>query len=698
MDMRALVDSLPDCVFVIDGDGTVRFVNQAIEQQLHFRPEDWTGRSIFDVVHPDDLNGVMASIEAMVGKRVGTPVEVRVRDGRGSWHWFEVLGATPVAVGALDGRDSHVMIGVARDITQRRMWEVAGNDMALFQQIVHVAPSITLLLDPHGTVTSVNAAFTRLLGHDPSRVVGSPLTDFVAPASVQDVRDALERLTRDGRAVAFDTRMQLAGQTTLTRPVRFEMVSLIADPVVAGIVVSGYDVSELEIVREELEHLARHDSLTGLATRSFLVEHLQRQLRLDEPFAVLFIDLDRFKPVNDLWGHETGDEILRLVGRRLQQAVRPFDLVARVGGDEFVVVAHGVGDGAAARLFADRIEAAISAPYHVEAGPVRIGASVGIAISDEESTVASLLADADLEMYDAKSERRGLVVRSAVERRRSAVERRRLADDFLSGLTRGEIVAHLQPIIDTRNRRLVGLEALARWNHPRLGILRPAAFIDLVEDAGLDVALGDAVLESACRAMGILADHGLRPELGINLSVGQLADPSLAERIGSTLDRHRLSPKRLVVEITEQAILARRAAVGAVSADVTLRSMHAMGAMLSLDDFGTGYSSLTHVRRFPLAAIKVDQSFVAGMCVNPQDHAVVEVIIGLGRALDLLVVAEGVEQREQLEALSRLGCDQVQGHLVSPPMAADDAIAWVLDRVERMDRRDAEHDVLRLRG
>jgi diguanylate cyclase (GGDEF)-like protein/PAS domain S-box-containing protein len=673
--LRALVDLLPDLVFVIVPDGSITFANGRAGSELGVSIDDWIGRSIVDLVHPDDIAGVLTSIDSVQRKEVGTPVEVRVRDGAGEWRWFEVIGTNATS-------DEHVggVIGVARDITRRRMWEVAANDTTRFQQVVQFAPAITLLLDRDGVITSVNGAFSRLLGHDIGAVVGRPLVSFVAPGAAHEMRHALEQLRRDGRTASFEVPMTLAGEPDRTRPVRFEMVSLVADPVVAGIVVSGHDVSELEIVREELEYLARHDSLTGLANRSYLVTLLQRQLVAGRRFAVLFIDLDRFKPVNDLYGHETGDELLRLVGRRLAQASRPRDLVARVGGDEFVVVALGIETRAAARHFADRIEQALSSPYQVEAGPVRIGASIGISLPDGQSTVASLLSDADLEMYDAKSERRGASVRSPASRRRSAIERRRLADEFSLGLRRGEVVAHLQPIVDLCSRSLVGFEALARWHHPDHGLLLPGAFMDLVEDAGLDIDLGDAVLDSACRVMARLGEHGIVPELGINLSVGQLTDPGLAARVRRTLDRHRIEPDRLVVEITEQAMLARRSAVGAVTADETLRSMHEMGATLSLDDFGTGYSSLTHVRRFPLGAIKIDRSFVAGMCANVQDHALVEVIVGLGRALDLVVVAEGVESREQLEALGRLGCGQVQGHFVAPAMAPEHCVDWAVER------------------
>jgi len=674
--MRALLDSMSDCMLVIDTAGLVRFANRTAESQLGYRLEDWLGRSFLEMVHPEDVAGVVSSIDVMQGKKVGTPVEVRVRDAHGAWHWYEVIGTT---VTLDDG--SAGIVCMARNITQRRMWEVASNDITRFQQVVQVAPAITLLLDESGVVTSVNAAFTRMLGHDQTNVVGRALTAFIAADDVQSAHAALQSVLADGHPIAFEARMTIAGEPGRTRPVRFEMVNYVDDPVVAGIVVSGYDITELNVVREELEYLAGHDPLTGIATRARLLRHLESELRADQQFAVLFIDLDRFKPVNDLWGHETGDEILRLVGRRLERCLRPFDLVARVGGDEFVVVAHDVADVATARALADRIEVAICLPYDVGAGPIRIGASVGIAICDDLATAASLLADADLAMYDAKSERRGLSARSVVERKRSAMERRRLADDFAKGLTRGEISAYLQPIVDTRTRRLVGLEALARWTHPQLGVLAPAAFMGIVEDAGLDVELGDAVLESACTAMEHLASSGLFPELAVNLSVGQLADAGLVTRIARTIARYGLSPEQLVVEITEKAILTAPLSRGrGASADQTLGALHAMGAKLSLDDFGTGYSSLTHVRRFPLSAIKIDQSFVAGMTTLPEDRAVVEVVISLGQALGLLVVAEGVETPDQLDALAAVGCDRVQGHLIAEPMPADAAIDWVRAR------------------
>ena len=477
--------------------------------------------------------------------------------------------------------------------------------------------------------------------------------------------------------------MRVVGQGEEVRPVRFELVSQLGDPVLDGIVVSGYDVSELTSIREELEYLAGHDPLTGVASRSQLVKDLERELRDGHRFALLFIDLDRFKPVNDLWGHEVGDEILRQVGQRLALVARSPDCVARVGGDEFVVVAVGVDEVSAARSLADQIEASLSQPYPLHVGLVRIGASVGVALASDDATVAGVLADADLAMYDIKLARRGTSRRSMIERRRSAVERRRLVDEFVVGLGNGEIVAHLQPIVETGTRRLVSLEALARWNHPQLGLLSPAAFLDLIEAAGLGLQLGDAVLESASATLARLVGDGYRPKLSVNLSVAQLTDPHATERIGRIASRHGLALDALEIEITEQAILTPLATASGVSCDQTLHDLHHAGATLLLDDFGTGYSSLTHLRRFPLGAVKIDRSFVNGMLDRQQDRAVVEVIISLARALDLRSVAEGVENNDQLTALEALGCDLAQGHLIAEPMSPDDALDWVLRHATR---------------
>jgi diguanylate cyclase (GGDEF)-like protein/PAS domain S-box-containing protein len=674
IDFATLVGELPDPVIVVDTAVNLRYVNQAGADLFGWRPEVWLGRSILDLIHPDDVASVLSSTGTMQSKRVGTPVEVRVRVADGSWKLVEIVGRNSLDVDGVLG-----LVVVARDVTKRRMWEVAGSDTVRFQQVVQHASSVTLLLDRSGEITSVNAAFTRLLGHDVSQAVGRPLVSFCVADAANDLSFAIEKAGTDNRLVSCEASMRHHDPSVAALPMRFEIVNLLDDPVVEGLVVTGYDVSELHHTRSTLEHLARHDALTGLVNRSVLIDELDRVVAQRLAAAVIFIDLDKFKAVNDLLGHEAGDELLRTVSQRLLGIVRPGDVVARVGGDEFVIVAYDVNDRQMGQALCERIDATLSMPYLLTEGPMRVAASVGIAllVDDDDATVTGLLADADLAMYEAKAARRGEPERSVTQRQRNANERRRLADDLAAGLQRGEVVAFLQPIVSLDLGLTTSLEALVRWNHPTRGLLSPAAFLDLSEDAGLDLLLGDVVLRSACET---LRDVEQQVSLSMNLSVTQLADRGLCERISTILAEYGMEPERLIVEITEHATLQRQPGGGRVSPEHTLHELRDLGASLCLDDFGTGYSSLTHIRRYPLTAIKIDRAFVNGIIDHNEDRAVIAAMVGMAGALDLEVVGEGVETEEQLHALRTIGCDKAQGYLIARPLAPADVKPWIETR------------------
>ena len=668
IDEATVLHASPDAMIVVDTEVRLKYLNPAGTDLFGYDPEQWLDRCLLDMVHPDDVAVIISSTGTVQGKSAGTPVEVRIRTASGQWRWVEIIGGD-----ALSTPGVHGIVVAVRDLTQRRMWEVASSDTVRFQQVVQHASSITLLLDRQARVSSVNAAFTRLLGHDPSLVVGRPLSSFCADGAEVELEHSIGQALAGAGTVTCEVPMSMADRAAPPRPIRFELVNLLDDPVVAGVVVSAYDVSDLHSARRTLEHLARHDALTGLANRSVLIEQLEQVIALSQSAAVVFIDLDRFKPVNDLFGHESGDELLRIVAQRLRQVVRPGDLVARVGGDEFVILSLGVGNRQAGKLLCDRIDATLAMPYLLAEGTVKVTASVGLAMVDEDSTVTGLLADADLAMYETKAARRGEPVRASSGRHRKANQRRRLADDLAAGLQRGEVVAHLQPVVSIPTGRTVGFEALARWNHPELGMLAPLAFLDLAEDAGLDLLLGDMVLRSACATFAGIGQH---LTMGINLSVGQLTDRALCDRLRLILAEESMQPERLVIEITEHATLTRRAGGGRVSPDQTIGDLKAMGAMLWLDDFGTGYSSLTHIRHYPLSGIKIDRSFVAGVCLNAEDRAVVGAVVGMASAVGLEVVAEGVETADQLATLAELGCHLAQGHLYTRALAPDQVAPW----------------------
>jgi diguanylate cyclase (GGDEF)-like protein/PAS domain S-box-containing protein len=400
VDPAVLVDLSPDAAFVIDVDGRLRYANQAAETMFGGVAAEHIGSSVLELVHPDDAKVVMSSLHAVLNKPVGTPVEVRVLGPSGQWRWIEVIGRDCRAVAGIEG-----ILCSGRDLTERRMWEVAANDVVLLQQVVQHAATIVLCLDAEGRVTSVNGAFTRLLGHDPSVVVGSALLAFVSPSHQRILTDALA-----GASWAGATGVEVAMRAADGQPdslIRLEIVNLVADPVVAGYIVTGYDVSDLQDAKRQLEHLATHDALTGLANRALLHDRLHRLLTAQEPLALLYVDLDEFKPVNDRLGHSAGDELLCCVAGRLAAAVDAGDLVARVGGDEFVVMARGVTELAQATALAERLEAIVRAPFGLRSGIVQVSASVGAVIAGPESSALGLLGEADLAMYVAKAGRTG---------------------------------------------------------------------------------------------------------------------------------------------------------------------------------------------------------------------------------------------------------------------------------------------------
>ncbi|MCU4182765.1 diguanylate cyclase [Acidiferrimicrobium sp. IK] len=393
----------PDGLVVCDPDGTVTYVNPIGAAMAGRSVEDCIGLHASEVVHPDDLALTLSSLEACAGKNRGTPVEIRLCRPDGTLRWVEIVGRDCRDVPGVGG-----IVCTARDLTERRMWEVAGSDVTRFQQIVQHAAAIVMCLGPGGVVTSVNGAFGRILGHDPSVVVGAPLARFAAAGYEAVVQGSLDG-TPAGAGVTIDIPMRHARRPEAV-PVRLELVDLSDDPVVAGVVVTGQDITELHQTRLDLEHLATHDPLTDLANRALLDTHLRLLLKGDRPVSVTYLDLDGFKAVNDTLGHHAGDELLCAVAARLRgEAVG--GVVARRGGDEFVVVAEGIPTRAGAAALTERLTAVIGSPYQLAAGPARIQASAGTAWWDPTAepapTAAAILARADAAMYSAKARRRG---------------------------------------------------------------------------------------------------------------------------------------------------------------------------------------------------------------------------------------------------------------------------------------------------
>lgn len=430
------------------------------------------------------------------------------------------------------------------------------------------------------------------------------------------------------------------------------------------------DASAVHELRRSLDgatHRSRHDALTGLPNRVAALEALERALvavQPGAPVAVLFIDLDRFKPLNDVFGHAFGDAVLGQVAQRLRATVRDHDTVARLAGDEFVVVAPQIAAGAAVEL-GSRLVANLQRPMDIEGRVIEMTASVGVAVTTTSAPAEELLSDADVAMYRAKQQGRSRVVRFDRDMRRALSERGDLERELAAAIRDRQIVAHYQPCIDLVTGRIVSVEALARWEHPERGLLSPAGFVSLAEETGQIEQIDRIVLGRTVAQVASWQELSPGLSASVNLAARQFSDTGIDTMVGGLLDTHELDPRLLWLEITERVVMD--------DDQGTLEVLHALrsrGVRLMLDDFGTGFSSLAYLKRYPVDAVKIDRSFVEGLGVHREDEAIVTAILTLADALGHEVVAEGVECPEQLQWLRERGCRLAQGFLWSPPVPA----------------------------
>ena len=446
------------------------------------------------------------------------------------------------------------------------------------------------------------------------------------------------------------------------------------------------DISERKAFEERLEHQATHDPLTGLPNRTLLLDRLAmavaRARRHQTTLAVLFLDLDHFKVVNDSRGHTLGDRLLAQIAQRLTRALRPDDTVARFGGDEFVILSEDLDDEAHAIEAAERIQRVLEDVFTIDGTEIYVAASVGIsffhrdpqiATTDEEVTPEVLLREADAAMYRAKERGRGQVTVFDETLRSRNVRRLDIETSLRRALESDELQVHYQPILDLTTGRVRHLEALVRWQHPDRGLLLPAEFVPIAEETGLIVPLGRSVLETACRDLARWRrEHPTLSEVSVsvNISGRQLADRSLVDDLEAVIASTGVEPESIVLEITESLLMD-----DVEFSHQTLARLKRLRVQLAVDDFGTGYSSLSYLRSFPVDLLKVDQSFVAGLGAEDGDEAIVAAIIRLAHTLGLEAVAEGVETPAQLARLRALGCNLAQGFYLARPMQASDAFA-----------------------
>ena len=547
----------------------------------------------------------------------------------------------------------------------------------LFEQLHAITRSLgegVLALDAQGCITFVNPAAAGLLGWRAEELVGRHVATAIDPAGLLETGASPEwvheRRLRAGETLRIE-------EYAVTRSDGSVLdVSITASPVlrdgdVVGAVLALRDSTERKALERRLMHQAFHDQLTGLPNRALFLDRLEhaRARGAATAQAVLFVDLDRFKVINDSLGHRAGDDVLCTVASRLVAAVHPGDTVARFGGDEFTVLIEELADRDAAASTAARILDALALPISAGDRDVVLSASIGIAIAEPGAPECDLLAAADIAMYEAKSSGGDRSAVAAADADGSARARLDLEMELRAAIERDELELEFQPVVRAHGEALHGFEALVRWRHPRFGMLPPSEFMPLAEDSGLVLPLGRWVLENACRAAR--AWHERHPGTGavmaVNLSALQFQHPDLCAQVASVLADTGLAPELLTLEITETVVMQ-----DTVRTLGTLRALRGLGVRLAIDDFGTGYSSLSYLKRFPVDIVKIDKSFVDGLATSPVDREIVAAVIRLTNAVGMQTVAEGVETPQQLEQLRLLGCSLIQGFLVSRPHSLDE--------------------------
>ncbi len=560
-------------------------------------------------------------------------------------------------------------------LMRREAYDALSQREERFRALVQHSSDVVMILRADARIQELGPSTERILGWTDTVAGTLSYLERVHPDDRAHVRRALHRATaRPGVELQVpDHRLQhLDGSW---RWFLATAIDLRDHPAVDGLVLNVHEISERKAAEAALQHQALHDPLTGLPNRSLLLDRLEvaleRSVRDPGSVGVVFLDLDRFKLINDSLGHGIGDELLVEVAARLGALVRPGDTVARFGGDEFVVLLDRIPDESTAQLATKRLLTAFDEPFRLRGREHVVTASAGLVVADrrcgtDERKPEGLLRDADAAMYQAKEHGRDRVERFDGALRDQLLRRVQLAQDLPGAIRRGELHLDYQPLVALDGGGVVGVEALARWTHPEHGPVPPCEFIPVAEEHGLIVPLGRWVLDTALGQLDrwSTGDPALRDLLvSVNLSVGQLTDDDLTSTVAGLLAAHGIAPERLCLELTESTLMAEPDAGRQI-----LGQLRTTGVQLAIDDFGTGYSSLAYLRELPVTSLKIDRSFVTRLGRDPRDARLVAAIIGLAHELDLSVVAEGVETEAQLAELRRRGCDVVQGYHLTRPL------------------------------
>ncbi len=668
--MRA-VEQSPFGIVVMDRNGKVEYCNTRFTAMTGYTLQDIGGDTPAAWNPAEEIRAVYQQLLASQTPNDSWNNDFESQRKDGSRYWERQVVST---LRDAQGQHTHLIV-VKQDISARKHKRDGYERTRHLQEQALISSSNGIMItrsdaDDH-SIVYVNPAFERITGYTADEVIGREgrflVRDDLAQPALEVIRSAL-REKCEGQATLRNYRKDgtLFWNELHIAPVR----DLMGEATTHFVSVIN-DVSERVQYQQALEYQANHDSLTGLANRNLLNDRIEQAIawarRNNSVIGVMLLDLDHFKRINDASGHTVGDALLKEVAARLRSCVRDTDTVARLGGDEFVIILTDLPQPDDVGHIAAKVQGALARPIELVGRDVQVTASIGVALYPRDGDHGEvLLRYADMAMYRVKEHGRNSVRQFVPEMGTSAISRLDMEAAMRRGLERGEFLLHYQPKIALASGRIVGAEALVRWQHPQIGLIHPVEFIRLAEETGLIVPLGEWVLEEACRQQAHWHAQGLGAlRLAVNMSARQFRLDDLSERVAAIVQRTGVQAQHMVLELTESMVMQ--------DVDTTRMSLVALknlGLSLSLDDFGTGYSSLSYLRRFPIDELKIDRSFISDIHSNEDDAAIASAIVAMAHSLGLSVVAEGVECQAQADLLVQMGCAQVQGYFYARPMPA----------------------------
>jgi len=664
---RALLDAIPNPVYFKDREGRYAMFNRAFHEMFG-RADDWLGKKPGDMLGPESARFHEAHDAPLLAGPSSVTYERRME--RPQAPRLELLYNKVTFV----DRAGHVggLIATVTDVTQYKEAERALEaSEARFRVLTESSIDLISVLDAEGRILYQSPALKHLLGFDPAATIGHDVSEYVHRDDLEHVRATLKRIVESGHS-SEAAEFRLRHRDGMWRTFESLGTNCLGDPHIHGIVFNSRDVTDRKVIQQRIQHLAYHDNLTGLPNRSLLQDRLAHSIaraeRAGRKVGVLFIDLDNFKNINDTLGHDVGDELLRQVARRLSECVRLEDTIARQGGDEFIVLLDGLEDSRGASLVAQKILNALRKAFVLGGSDQHVSGSVGIAMFPEDGRDAqTLMKNADTAMFHGKTQGKN-TYQFFTQQMNVAVKRRMTLESALRrAVMNHDFVLHYQPQIDLDTGEILAVEALVRWKTEDSGTVSPGDFIPLAEETGLINEIGEWVLREACRQAREWQNMGLpRRRMAVNLSARQFGDRGFLDMVTRSLAETGLDPACLELEITESQVM--RQTEGMI---MLLNKLSEMGVQLAIDDFGTGYSSLSYLKRLPIQKLKIDQSFVRDITVDPNDTAIVVAIINMAKSLDLDTIAEGVETAGQLALLRSKGCHVGQGYYFSAPVRAE---------------------------